>query len=124
MIFTKTQAVILAVVMCCIMLDFVSGIIAALATGTWKSELMRKGLLHKCSLILCIALGALLNFGQAYLDLGISIPAYEAICAYIVIMEAGSCLENLGKANPELLPDKIRKLFGLPDGDDNDGSDE
>lgn len=115
---TRTDGVIFAVVFAMITLDFISGTIAALANGDWKSKVMRTGLLHKCSLLLCVALGGVLNFGQVYLDMGINIPVYESICGYISLMEAGSIIENVCKCNPELMPDKLRGVFGLPDKDE------
>lgn len=115
---TKANMIIFVVVFVLMVLDFISGVVAAFANSEWKSKVMRQGLLHKCSLLLCIVLGAVLNFGQGYLDLGIKVPAYEAICVYIALMEAGSVVENVCKANPGLMPNKLRGIFGLNDKED------
>ena len=112
-IMTKTDGIIFGVVFCLMVLDFLSGTIGALASGDWNSKTMRQGLLHKCSLLLCMALGVVLNFSQGYLDMGINIPAYQCISGYIALMEAGSVVENVCKINPKLVPEKLRAVLGL-----------
>lgn len=112
-IMTKTDGIIFGVVFCLMVLDFLSGTIAAIGQHDWKSRIMREGLLHKCSLLLCVALGVVLNFGQQYLDLGISIPAYQSICVYIALMETGSIIENICRANPDIVPEKLKSVLGL-----------
>lgn len=114
-IMTKTDGIIFCIVFCLMVLDFISGTVVALANGNWNSKTMRQGLLHKCSLLLCVALGVILNFGQHYLNLGISIPVYQSICVYIALMETGSTVENVCKANPDLMPDKIKAVLGITD---------
>ena len=112
-IMTKTDGIIFGVVFCLMVLDFLRGTIGALAAGDWNSKTMRQGLLHKCSLLLCVVLGVVLNFGQQYLDLGISIPAYQSICVYIALMETGSIIENICRANPDIVPEKLKSVLGL-----------
>lgn len=114
------MALVVGFLMC---LDFFSGVIAALVKGAWRSQAMREGLLHKCSLILCMLLGVALNAGQRYMDLGITIPAYQSICVYIALMEAGSTVENICKANPGMVPNKIKSMLGL-DVEDNEDREE
>lgn len=122
-IMTKTDGIIFCIVFCLMALDFLSGTIVAIVRHEWKSQVMREGLLHKCSLLLCVALGVVLNVGQHYLELGISIPVYQCICGYIALMEAGSVVENVCKANPELAPSKLRAVLGLNANDDKEGTD-
>lgn len=112
---TKTDGMIFAVVFSLMVLDFLSGVIGAAAAGSWSSRAMRQGLLHKCSLLLCLALGVVLNLGQGYLELGITVPVYQSISVYIALMEAGSVVENLCKANPRL--EKLRAVLGLKNTD-------
>ena len=109
-IMTKTDGIIFGVVFCLMVLDFLSGTIGALAAGNWNSKTMRQGLLHKCSLLLCVVLGVVL---KQYLDLGISIPAYQSICVYIALMETGSIIENICRANPDIVPEKLKSVLGL-----------
>ena len=123
-IMTKTDGFIFAVVFCAMVLDFISGTVVAVIQHKWKSRIMREGLLHKCSLLLCVVLGVILDAGQHYLELGIAIPAYQCISAYITLMEAGSVIENVCKVNPGLAPKKLRAVLGLSttedDKEDND----
>lgn len=118
-IMTKTDGLIFAVVFGAMVLDFVSGTVVAVIRHEWKSKIMREGLLHKCSLLLCVVLGVILDMGQHYLELGISIPAYQCISAYITLMEAGSVIENVCKVNPGLAPKKLRAVLGLSTTEDD-----
>lgn len=92
--------------------DFISGMIKAFASGKFTSTKMREGLFHKISLILCVALGYLLDLSQGFLDLGVTVPVAAAICAYIALMEVSSIIENLCAINPALMPDKLLEIFG------------
>ena len=47
------------------------------------------------------------------MDLGINLPVAAAICTYIVLMEIGSAVENIGAINPDLVPAKLRKIIGV-----------
>lgn len=120
-IMTKADGLVFAVVFCAMVLDFVSGTVVAVIRHEWKSKIMREGLLHKCSLLLCVVLGVVLDMGQHYLELGIAIPAYQCISAYITLMEAGSVIENVCKVNPGLAPKKLRAVLGLSTTEDDKG---
>lgn len=104
--------IIYAIVAAFIVLDFITGLIKAFATGTFSSTKMREGLWHKTSLVLVVILGVLVDYAQVYLDLGISVPVAVAVCTYISLMEIASILENVCKINPDLMPEKLAKLFG------------
>ena len=103
---------IYAIVAAFIVLDFVTGLAKAMATGTFNSAKMRTGLWHKASLVLVIALGVLVDYAQVYMDLGVSLPVAGAVCAYISLMEISSVLENVCEINPDLMPAKLVELFG------------
>lgn len=81
---------------------------------------MREGLYHKIGLLLVILLGVLVDYAQGWLELGMSVPVAGAVCAYIVIMEIGSSLENICKINPDLMPDKLTALFGVKGSEDDE----
>lgn len=102
--------------------DFLTGTIAALAQGKWNSSLMRQGLIHKTGSMLCVAFGVLVEYANRVIDLGINVPICTAICTYICLMECGSIIENIGKINPEIIPQKLRKYFEKLRGDGNDGN--
>ena len=103
-----------------ILLDIISGLVSAFKNKEYKSTKMREGLYHKSGLMLCMILGAVLNHSQGHLGLGVDLPIAEAFCIYISTMEISSIIENLCKINPEIMPDKIRSLFGhgFPPNDD------
>ncbi len=103
-----------------IALDFVTGLIQALATKTFASSIMREGLFHKVGLVLCIILGLLVDYAQGFVDLGASIPVAAAICAYICLMEIGSIIENVCKIDPEIMPDKLTGFFASLKGSGDD----
>lgn len=94
-----------------IIIDIVTGLIYAFASGSFKSSLMREGGLHKMGEI-CLELFsyflqyALSKIGQA------DLPIIEIVSFYIIIMEIGSILENITKMNPQLkeIAQKINDL--------------
>ena len=96
-----------------IVLDFITGLVKAISSGGFKSSVMRQGLFHKVGELLCVALGILIQYAEGYLDLGINLPVAAAICTYIVLMEIGSAIENIGAINPDLVPTKLRKIIGI-----------
>ena len=100
-----------------IALDFITGMIKAIASSDFKSSMMRQGLFHKAGELLCIMLGVLVQYAEGFLDLGVNLPVAGAICTYIVLMEIGSAIENIGAINPELVPAKLRKIIGVKGSD-------
>ena len=94
-----------------IVLDFATGIVKAFKQKSYTSTTMREGLWHKCGSILCIMFGALADYAQRFFDIGIELPVLTAICTYIVLMECGSIVENIGAINPNILPDKLKEFF-------------
>jgi hypothetical protein len=62
----------------------------------------------------------MIDFSQEYLDLGFTLPVATAICGYIILMEISSIIENACEINPDLMPQKLIKIFGgLQKGDDD-----
>ncbi|MCC8075710.1 MAG: phage holin family protein [Clostridiales bacterium] len=103
-----------------IALDFITGLVQALATKTFASSVMREGLFHKVGSVLCVVLGLLVDYAQGFVDLGVSVPVAAAICGYICVMEAGSIIENVCKINPEIMPDKLTGFFASLKGGNSD----
>ncbi|MCC8075921.1 MAG: phage holin family protein [Clostridiales bacterium] len=95
-----------------IALDFITGLVQALATKTFASSVMREGLFHKVGIVLIIFLGVLIDYAQGYMDMGVTVPVAGAVCGYICVMETGSSIENICKIDPDLMPDKLVALFG------------
>lgn len=85
-----------------ILLDIITGLIKAIATGTYSSSVMRQGLFHKLGEIICLFFGVFVDY--ALPSLGVVLPFHvsSAIIIYIAIMETGSIIENIGMINPDL----------------------
>lgn len=91
--------------------DVITGLWSSWATGTFRSSVMREGGKHKITLILVIVFGVLLDYAQTLVDIGFSIPATLIICIYIIIMEIGSCKENINKAYDKAIPEEINDVI-------------
>lgn len=100
-------------------IDFASGIVKALYNKEFNSTAMRKGLLAKAGSTLIIAIGFLLDYAQTLGDFGFNIPLAEGTCVYVIVMEVGSVIENLGAINSDIIPPKMRELFSKIDDEDN-----
>lgn len=100
-----------ALVLAFILFDFATGMVWAFMNKQFNSSVMREGMFHKCASAFYIIFGALVDYTNTFLDLGINISISKAICTYIVIMECTSILENLGRINPKFVPKKIREHF-------------
>ena len=94
-----------------IAMDMISGLIKALKEKKYTSSVMREGLFHKCGSILAVIFGVLVDYAQTFVDLGVTIPVAVSICAYIILMEVGSIIENIGKINPDILPEQLKGYF-------------
>lgn len=98
--------------------DMLTGLIGAFKNKAFNSSTMREGLFHKCGSILLVVFGVLVDYAQSFIDLGFEVPIAISICAYIILMEIGSAIENIGKINPDLIPEQIRTRFFKLKGDD------
>lgn len=103
--------IVLIVTACFIVFDLVSGLIKAFKDKSYNSSVMREGLYHKCGSIMIIALAVLIDYAQKFLDLGFTLPITISVCVYIVLMEIGSIVENVGTINPELMSEKLKQYF-------------
>lgn len=110
-----------AIIICvcvAIIMDFVSGIVAALASGEKiSSEIGYRGFWKKMALILALAFGIFLDafipiiLGVITLEIPFSMPIGTIVGCYIVINEAISIIENINQAAPTALPKWIKKLL-------------
>lgn len=94
-----------------IALDMLTGVVKAFKEKAYTSSVMREGLYHKCGSVLTIMFGMLVDYAQGYIDLGVTIPITGAVCGYIILMECGSIIENVGKITPDIMPEKIKQYF-------------
>lgn len=98
-------------------LDLITGIIGAIRDGEQiKSSKLRDGLFKKVGFIFCYALGIAINYAESYLTLPFGVDLVPVICAYAIITEVVSIVENISKINPDILPDKLKTLIGYSEG--------
>lgn len=91
------HAIIIAISL--MVMDILSGLLKSLATSTFTSSIMRKGLYHKIGEILVIMLSGIMECAALYVDVSVNIPLLSATLSYIIAMEAGSILENVKSMN-------------------------
>lgn len=109
---TEVQVWAVAVTVAIIIMDIMTGLITAFTTHTFESAKMREGLGHKMLLLCFIAIAYIIEIGGAHIPgLGFTELTVPGVCVYIVVMELGSCAENIVKGYPELKDTPIIKLF-------------
>lgn len=101
----------IAIVLAFVVLDFVSGMIKAFKNKDFDSSIMRDGLVNKMGELLILILAELAEKALPYFDISIGKPIFNGICTYIILMEIGSVIENVGNINKAIVPAKIRKFF-------------
>lgn len=85
------------------MIDVVTGLLKAVKNKELNSTKAREGIYKKASFILFIAFGYLADYAMDYVNMGFNLPAATTICTLVIVTEAISVLENLGKINPDLV---------------------
>lgn len=99
------------IVMAFIVIDVVSGVLAAVYEKNLSSTIMREGLLRKAALVLILVVATLIDLGQGVLDLGFNVPFVPLVSAYIALMEILSIFENACKLNDDLAESKLGRLI-------------
>lgn len=98
-------------------LDLITGIVGAIKDGEQiKSSKLRDGLFKKVGFIFCYTLGIAINYAEKFLTLPFGVDLVPVICAYAIITEVVSIVENISKINPDILPDKLKELIGYDGG--------
>ena len=100
------------VVSCFIAFDILTGLIGAIKSGTYKSTKMREGLFHKLGEYFAVAFAYGCEYSFPYVGITVNIPICTSVVVYIVIMETGSIVENIGIISPDL-----KKILGKTFGD-------
>lgn len=101
------------------LLDIATGYIGAVINNTVSSSKMRSGLLKKALIVIVIAMCALLQIAQGYVDLGVDIPILSVSCVVIIWMEVTSILENVNVLLDGKISELIKKIVPKK-GDDED----
>lgn len=98
-------------------LDLITGIVGAIRDGEKiKSSKLRDGLFKKVGFIFCYTLGIAINYAESYLTLPFGVDLVPIICAYAIITEVVSIVENISKINSDILPEKLKELIGYNGG--------
>lgn len=100
-------------------MDILLGLAGAVKDHSVQSSRMREGLWHKCGSIGLIVLAYVLEVAVDHVDLGVVFPGVLVVCAYIILMEVGSCLENLVVLNPGLRNNPIMRVFATKEDDES-----
>ena len=82
--------------------DILTGIIASLRNGEYKSSVMRAGLWAKLGEAAAVLLAVLCEWALPIIGVDIQLPIFEGVSGYLCLMELGSCIENITKISPEL----------------------
>lgn len=115
----------IAVAFAMMVLDIATGLAGAAKEGDINSGKMREGLWHKAGYFGLIALAAAyevatvwINFEVADLGIGMTapeIPAVTAVCAFVVLTEVVSIVENLCVLNPDIAKLPVVKTLAKRD---------
>lgn len=108
-----------------IILDVITGLINASYRGTINSTILRKGLYNKLAEIFSVVLSVAVEHAISFIPLEIDFPLAVVVCAYIVVMETVSIIENLCGVNPKLytfFKPYLAKLKGDKNEQDSSGS--
>ena len=106
-----------------ITLDVVAGILSAASRGDISSRKLREGLMHKLALVLAFALAVALEWCEASIPIGLSIPLIMPVASYIIVMEACSIYENVRSVNPDFRFEGFDELFRIRTGSKEEGDD-
>ena len=89
---------------CAFMLaDIVSGFIKAWHNNDLQSRALRNGLFHKAAFLGLIGVAQLTELAADKIpEIELNLPITSSICAYIVLTEIVSVLENLRDINPDI----------------------
>lgn len=106
----------IALVAVAVVLDVITGIVKAMATGEGlNAAKARKGFWRKIALFVALIFGIFLDFVSASviiktgIALTIDMPFALIVSAYIIINESISICENLYLTNPDAFPPQIGK---------------
>lgn len=109
---TEPQVWAIAIACAFMVMDILTGFIGAVINGNVSSAKMRVGLGHKILLCCLIAVAVMIELAGTHIaGLGFSGVSVTVVCAYIIIMEVASILENVCAAYPELRDTPLMRIF-------------
>ena len=107
--------------LCAMLLDYVTGSLAAISRGEWSSSVARAGLWHKAGSIAAVLVAALCDIALGVIAENTVFPLPElcdcivtpAVAIWYIFTELGSVIENadrLGAPMPEFLKQHLKSL--------------
>lgn len=105
------QAILLALTFNAV--DLITGIVSALKNGKIKSSKLRDGLFKKVGFIVCYFMAWLLDTYGCLVGFTYTIHVLPIILFYACTTELVSIIENIHKMNPNILPEKLLKIFQM-----------
>jgi toxin secretion/phage lysis holin len=95
----------------CMVVDYLTGIIAAIATQTVTSRTMKGGLLHKAVYLLILVLAAVADMLDISGNIGLPLDLSVICATAIIAIECSSILENACAVEPRLADSPIGAIF-------------
>lgn len=101
--FLGWQGIMLLVWVALMLVDYLSGTLAAKASGSWSSRIAREGIMHKGGMVLVVLVAGLADLVLCavceQIPLGIDWPVLvlPLVLMWYILTEIGSILENAGK---------------------------
>lgn len=95
----------------CMVVDWLTGIIAAIHTKTVTSHTMKKGLLHKSVYMLILVLAAVADILGISGSIGLPLDLSTICATAIIAVECSSILENACAVEPRLADSPIGAIF-------------
>ncbi len=116
--------VLYALVFCAVLFDLITGLAAAVISGTGlSSKKARRGVIKKLVLFVALGFGTFLDVFIPFaaqnigLDFGGGLIFSTVICVYIVVTECISICENILICNESALPEWLKKMLEKAKGD-------
>lgn len=94
-------------------IDILSGLIAGVKNNDIRSSKLRDGLFKKVGFIFCYMLAFIIDTYGTLIGFQITVKILPIIVLYVCTTEVVSIIENICKINPDLLPEKMMKLFHI-----------
>ena len=117
------ELTVIGIVFLLVLVDYATGVVNAIMHSELSSKKMRQGLGHKFAYLAIICVALIVEYGSAYIDLGIKLPVLVPVCAGVCLIEITSIMENCVKINPELKDSNILDIFDI-DRKENDGTED
>ena len=95
----------------CMVVDYLTGIIAAITTQTVTSRTMKGGLLHKATYLLILVLAAVADMLDISGNIGLPLDLSIICATAIIAIECSSILENACTVEPRLADSPIGSIF-------------